>query len=174
MIGRVTLVGYRAVGKSTIGRLLARDLDLPFEDADQVLEQGQGQPIPAIFARHGERTFRDLETTTLMNLLAGERPMVLATGGGAILREVNRTLLSRRGGTVIYLHAPVEVLQERLRRNAGQRPSLTGAPVADEVPAILALRDPLYRAVATQVVEVTGDQLTTLEAVRRVLDSRPS
>lgn len=167
--GRITLIGYRAVGKSTIGRLLARDLDLAFEDADHVLEQHLGKPIPEIFAQHGERTFRDLETTTLMNLLAGTRPLVLATGGGAVLREVNRALLRRSGGTIIYLHAPVEILQERLRRNAGSRPSLTGANVADEVPGILALRDPLYREIATHLVDVTGDQSSTLAAVKAVL-----
>ena len=167
--GRITLIGYRAVGKSTIGRLLARDLGLPFEDADHVLEQHLGKPIPDIFAQHGERTFRDLETTTLMNLLAGTRPLVLATGGGAVLREVNRALLRRSGGTILYLHAPVEVLQERLRRNAGSRPSLTGAHVADEVPGILALRDPLYRDLATHLVDVTSDQASTLAAVKAAI-----
>ncbi len=164
-IRRITLVGYRAVGKSTVGRVLARDLGLPFEDADHVLEQRVGRPIPEIFAHQGERTFRDLETTTLMNLLAGERPLVLATGGGAVLRPLNRDLLKRQGGAVVYLTAPIEVIQERLRRNAGSRPSLTGISVADEAPAILAVRDPLYREVATHIIDVTGDPAATAAAI---------
>ena len=162
---RITLIGYRAVGKSTVGRILARDLGLPFEDADHALERHVGTPIPEIFATLGEKTFRDLESTTLMNLLAGTAPLVLATGGGAVLRELNRDLLRRSGGAVVYLHAPVEILQERLRRNAGNRPSLTGVSVADEAPAILAVRDPLYRATATHIVDVTGEPADTVAAI---------
>jgi len=160
---RITLVGYRAVGKSTVGRLLARRLGVPFEDADVALERRSGRAIADIFRDEGEAAFRDLEAATLEHLLEGTHGLVLATGGGACLRADNRALLQRAGGTVVYLQAPVALLQERLRRHAGGRPSLTGVPVADEVPAILAVRDPLYRATATVTVEITAN--ATVDAV---------
>lgn len=155
MTHRLTLVGYRACGKSTVGRLVAARLGFPFADADHEVEAALGMPIRDYFAAHGEAAFRDVEAAALQRLLGGSRALVLATGGGAVLRESNRALLAERGGLVAYLHAPAEALQERLRRSAGGRPSLTGANVADEVPALLAQRDPLYRAIAGAVVDAT-------------------
>jgi shikimate kinase len=137
---RITLVGFRACGKSTIGRLLAARLAWPFVDGDSAVETRLGMSIPAYFKANGEAAFRDREERALAEVLAGEGPMVLATGGGAVLREANRTLLAERGGFVVYLDAPVAVLQER---------------VVDEVPALLAARDPVYRAVAHLIVPVS-------------------
>jgi shikimate kinase len=151
---RLTLVGYRACGKSTVGRLVAARLAWPFIDADTVVEGRLGMPIRQFFAEHGEAAFRDAETEALAGILAGNRPLVLATGGGAVLRDANRALLSAQGGLVVYLHAAADVLQTRLRHHAGGRPSLTGGNVADEVPQLLAQRDPLYRSTAAAVVEV--------------------
>ena len=164
----IFLVGLPGSGKSTVGRQLGRRLRIPFIDSDQAIEMRLGCTIRAFFEREGEAAFREVEAQVIDGLTL-DGPRILATGGGAVLREVNRALLRRSGGTIIYLHAPVEVLQERLRRNAGSRPSLTGANVADEVPGILALRDPLYREVATHLVDVTGDQASTLAAVKAVL-----
>jgi shikimate kinase len=170
VIHRLTLVGYRACGKSTIGRLAAARLGWPFVDADTAVEAELGRPIRDFWAEHGEAAFRDAESTALAKLLDGRCCLVLATGGGAVLREANRRLLSERGGTVAYLQAPVAVLQERLRHAHGNRPSLTGASVVDEVPGQLALRDPLYRAVAAHIVDaarptpVVADELWRLAA----------
>ena len=152
---RLTLIGYRASGKSTVGRLTAARLGWPFIDADAAVEDDLGQPIRTFFASQGEPAFRAAESATLQRLLAGNTCLVLATGGGAVLSEANRALLAARGGLVAYLHAPAEVLQARLRHNAGGRPSLTGGTVADETAAVLAVRDPLYRAVAGHVVDAT-------------------
>lgn len=148
---RVTLVGYRACGKTTIGRLLAARLAWPFIDADHALETRLGVAIPELFRRHGEAAFRDQEEAELAAILGVDGPLVLATGGGAVLRAANRDLFARRGGLVVYLEASAETVQERLRHHAGNRPSLTGAGVVDEVPALLAARDPLYRAVAGRI-----------------------
>lgn len=151
MIHRITLIGSRGCGKSTIGRLVAARLAWPFIDADHEVERQLGVSIAAYFASHGEAAFRDAETAALQRILADDRPLVLATGGGAVLRDANRQVLAQRGGTVVFIDVPVAVLQERLRHASGGRPSLTGGQhgsVADELPAILAVRDPLYRAAA--------------------------
>ena len=173
VLPRLSLVGYRACGKSTIGRLVAQRLGWPFVDADHVVEEALGMPIRTFFAAQGEAAFRDAESAALERILAGDRCLVLATGGGAVLREANRTLLTARGGTVAYLHAPAEVLQARLRHSAGGRPSLTGVPVADEVPVLLAQRDPLYREVAGAIIDATsGTHAITEQLQRLVLEHR--
>lgn len=152
---RLTLVGYRACGKSTVGRLVAARLGWPFIDADSLIEADLGMPIRRFFAEQGEAAFRNAEQAALEHVLTSDGCLVLATGGGAILREANRDLLRRRGGLIAYLHAPPEMLQARLRHSAGGRPSLTGAGVADEVPLLLAQRDPLYREAASCVIDAT-------------------
>lgn len=152
MTHRVTLIGFRASGKSTIGRLLAARLAWPFTDADTAIEARLGQPIATYFKEHGEAAFRLAEEQALAALLVGEGPLVLATGGGAVLRPANRELLRERGGLIVYLDVPVPVIQDRLRHHTGGRPSLTGASVVDEVPGLLAQREPLYRELASLVI----------------------
>lgn len=152
---RVTLIGFRACGKSTVGRLLAARLAWPFVDADTVIEHDLGMPIAVYFKTHGEAAFRDAETRAIAGILADDKPLVLATGGGAVLREANRDLITARGGLIVYLEAPVSVIQERLRHNLGGRPSLTGINPVDEVPALIAARKPLYQGLA-QLTLATG------------------
>ena len=171
MFQRLTLVGYRACGKSTLGPLVARRLGWPFLDADAVLEARLGLPIADFFASRGEPAFRAAETAALMDILAGTAPLVLATGGGAVLAVENRDLLRARGGTVVYLHAAAALLQARLRRHAGGRPSLSRAGVAEEVPAILARRAPLYQAVADVVVEADQAPAALEEAVVAIVEN---
>jgi shikimate kinase len=171
MNGRLTLVGYRACGKSTVGRLLAARLGCPFVDADVDLERRLGQPIAEFFATRGEPAFRDAESTALAEILGKSGPLVLATGGGCVLRAENRGIIRANGGTVVYLHAPVAVLQERLRRDAGGRPSLSGATVADEVPRLMALREPLYREVADAVVAADRPPAAVVAALAAIVDN---
>lgn len=153
---RVTLVGYRASGKSTLAARAAARLGWPWRDADVEAERRVGRPIAELFATEGEAVFRALEVRVLRELLAGEEPLVLATGGGCVLAARNRAVLRERGGLVAYLHAPAAVLAERLRRDAGGRPSLTGRDVAEEAAALLARREPLYREVADLVLDATA------------------
>lgn len=168
---RLTLVGYRACGKSTVGRLVAARLGWPFIDADVDLEARLGMGIAAFFASRGEPAFRDAESAALGEILGKSGALVLSTGGGCVLRAENRGTLRANGGVVAYLHAPAEVLQERLRRDAGGRPSLSGVAVADEVPRILAQREPLYREVADAVIPADRPANAVAEALVALVDN---
>ena len=116
-------------GKSTIGRLLAKELRLPFKDSDKEIEQRTGADIPWIFDVEGEQGFRDREQAVIAELCDVDG-MVLATGGGAVMRSENRAAL-RSGGRVVYLHASVEQQVDRRGRNAALLHA--GAGVVGEV-----------------------------------------
>src|SRR4051812_13844782 len=118
---QIALVGMPGGGKSTIGRQLARRLNVPFADADVMLENRIRQPIRSFFECEGEARFRDLEQT-LIDELTAQGSGVLATGGGAVLREPNRRALRERT-TVIYLRSTPEELARRLQHDR-QRPLL--------------------------------------------------
>jgi shikimate kinase len=153
MLRRLTLVGYRGCGKTTVGRLAADALGWPFIDLDRAISDASGLSIADLFATHGEAAFRGRESEALAAALAGDGELVLSTGGGCVLRAENRDALRARGGLVAYLEVPVAVLQDRLRADANARPSLTGRPPADEVAAVLEVRDPLYRLVAHAIID---------------------
>src|SRR5690349_548465 len=102
-------------GKSTVGRQLSRRLRLPFFDSDQLIEQHLGCTIKDFFAREGEVAFRDIEERVIREAMQGASS-VLATGGGAVLREANRTNL-RAGGRVVYLRSSPDELYRRLRHD---------------------------------------------------------
>src|SRR5205823_14161428 len=114
-LGRpVVLVGLMGVGKSTVGRRLARRLGLPFVDSDAEIEDAAGYSAAEIFERYGERDFRDGERRLVARLIEGE-VRVIATGGGAYVDPRTRKLLNERAITV-WLDAPVEILAERTSR----------------------------------------------------------
>jgi len=140
-------------GKSTIGRELARRLDVPFADCDKVVEQRAGCSIALLFEREGEPAFRDIEAETLAALVEAGRS-VIATGGGTILRADSRTLLRTRS-TCVYLNAPVELLWKRLRRDR-RRPLLQVENAEARLHQLAEEREPLYRETATIVVDVAG------------------
>jgi shikimate kinase len=163
--GNVFLIGLMGAGKTTFGRWLAASLGKPFIDGDEELERRSGRAIPAIFEKEGEAFFRDCEQTLLMELVQREG-IVLGTGGGVVLREVNREQL-RINGTVIYLHATPEVLAKRLRGTTG-RPLLQAAedPVV-RLKELYEIRDPLYRQTAHCVIESTPEAVARLIAAAR-------
>jgi len=150
----VALVGYRGTGKSTVGRIVAARLGWPFADADREVEARAGRPIRAVFEADGEPAFRDLEAAALADLCT-RRPLVLATGGGAVIRAANRAAL-RAFGFVAWLRVDPATLADRLRRSPGDRPPLTAAGLLGEVEAVLAARVPLYREAAHDVIETAG------------------
>lgn len=152
---RLCLVGYRSCGKSTLGPLVAARLRWPFVDLDQALTTRIAMPIAAYFTAHGESAFRDAETAELRTTLKKPSDLVLATGGGCVLREENRAIISEYADLCVYIKVPAAILSQRLRNNSGGRPSLTGGAVADEVAQVLAVRDPLYHAVADAVLDGT-------------------
>jgi shikimate kinase len=160
---RITLIGYRGTGKTTVAALLADSLGCGWCDADVVLEQKTGCSIGALVRDRGEAMFRDAEEAVLAELLAGF-PGVLSTGGGAVLRPANREALRRCGRPIVWLTAPADVIRGRLAADpttADRRPALavssTGAqnsqadrlpdPLA-EVAEALEARESLYRECA--------------------------
>ena len=144
------LVGPMGAGKSTIGRLLAKELGLPFKDSDKEIEERTGASIPLIFDVEGEAGFRDREQAVIAELCE-QQGVVLATGGGAVLRGENRQAMSQ-GAVVIYLHASVEHQLARTARDRN-RPLLQTENPAQVLTDLLALRDPLYREIATLIIE---------------------
>lgn len=146
-------------GKSTVGRQLARRLRLPFLDSDAVIEQRLGCSIREYFDREGEAAFRDVEEQVIAELAAGP-DAVVATGGGAVLRESNRRRL-REGGRVIYLRSSPEELHRRLRHDT-QRPLLQVADPLARLRAMYAERDPLYREAAHFHIETGRPSVPTL------------
>ncbi|MGP0171815.1 shikimate kinase AroK [Pseudomonas sp. NCHU5208] len=146
----VILVGPMGAGKSTIGRLLAKELRLPFKDSDKEIEQRTGANIPWIFDVEGEQGFREREQSVIAELCQQDG-LVLATGGGAVMRVENRQAL-HAGGRVVYLHASVEQQIERTARDRN-RPLLRNANPAQVLRDLMALRDPLYRELADIVIE---------------------
>ncbi len=159
------LVGPMGAGKSTIGRLLAKELQLPFKDSDKEIEERTGANIPWIFDVEGEAGFREREQSALAELCQ-EEGLVLATGGGAVLREENRRAL-REGGCVIYLHASVEQQLERTSRDRN-RPLLQTENPGDVLRKLFTLRDPLYRDVADLIIET--DQRPPRMVMQEILD----
>jgi shikimate kinase len=159
--GNLFLVGLMGAGKSTLGRQLARRLAKRFVDADHELEARLGVTIPTIFEIEGEAGFRDREEAVIDDLtrLTG---IVLATGGGAILRAASRERL-RQNGTVIYLYADPDVLWERVQ-NSRHRPMLQAEDPRARLHELFAQRDALYRDVADHVI--ASDRDAVLRFVR--------
>jgi len=150
----IFLVGMMGAGKTTAGRLLARRLGRRFVDSDHEIEARCGVGIPLIFEIEGEAGFREREARAIEEFTACEG-VVLATGGGAVLRADNRKRLAGRG-LVIYLHAPPEALYRRVRSDRN-RPLLGTDDPLGRLKELYALRDPLYREIADVIVE-TGTQ----------------
>jgi shikimate kinase len=145
----IYLVGPMGAGKSTIGRVLAAELHLSFRDSDKVIEDRTGADIPWIFDMEGEEGFRDRESAVLDELSKGQ-DVVIATGGGIILRPQNREIM-KLSGYVCYLTASIEQLVERTARDK-KRPLLQVENPRQKIIDLVALRDPLYRETADFVI----------------------
>lgn len=145
----VVLVGMMGAGKSTIGRRLAARLQLPFVDADHEIETAAGMSIPDIFAAHGEPYFRDGEARVIARLL-DNGPSVLATGGGAFLRQETRERIAGRGVS-IWLRADADVVLRRVKRRA-DRPLLQTADPAATIERLIAERTPFYQQADIEIL----------------------
>ncbi|HKU04463.1 MAG TPA: shikimate kinase [Bradyrhizobium sp.] len=137
----VVLIGMMGAGKSTIGRRMAARLRLPFLDADTEIEAAAGMSIPDIFESHGEPHFRDGEARVIARLL-DNGPAVIATGGGAFMREETRGRI-RDKAVSIWLKAEVDVIMKRVRRRS-DRPLLQNADPEATVSRLLGEREPVY------------------------------
>jgi shikimate kinase/3-dehydroquinate synthase len=159
------LAGFMGTGKSTVGRLLAERLHLPFVDCDAEIEAAAGTSIPEVFARIGEHGFRALETEVLTALLQRESA-VLALGGGALTTPANLALV-RQAGPLICLSADPAIIYRRVQAQAGQRPLLKVAEPLAKIRELLNSRQSSY---ARADVEVDTTTLEPAEVVEEVLD----
>ncbi len=153
----ITLIGYRATGKTTLAKLLARRLEMEWIDADVEIESRAGKTISRIFAEDGEPAFRDLEAQVIADLCRQQR-LILAAGGGAPLRQESRHAM-RSGGKVVWLTAAPETICTRMSAdptNPDRRPNLTDRGPLDEIISLLESREPIYRQLADLVVDTEG------------------
>lgn len=146
----VYLVGLMGAGKTTVGRMLAKRLNLDFVDSDREIEARTGVSIPTIFEIEGEDGFRKREAQVIADL-SMQGGQVVATGGGAVLLKENRDAM-RRSGFVVFLNASPHILLDRTRHDRN-RPLLQVADPLKKLTELLAYRDPFYREVAHLVVD---------------------
>jgi len=149
----IILIGFRGTGKTTIGKLLAKQLGKEFIDADVYLEKKEGISIKDIFAKGGEALFRDIESKVIAELSILD-DKVIATGGGAVLREENVKCLKRHG-IIILLDADANTLYKRIRMDSHsqqRRPNLTAQGGYGEVQFLLEQRKPIYDKIADFVI----------------------
>ncbi len=148
----VFLIGPMGVGKSTIGRLLARQLNMPFFDSDREIEFVTGADIPWIFDVEGETGFRVREAR-MIDTLTQRHSIILATGGGAILNEQSREFLHSRG-IVVYLRASINQQLERTGKDKNRPLLQTENPMA-KIKELFKIREPLYRETAHIIIDTS-------------------
>ncbi|WP_246233498.1 shikimate kinase [Pelistega europaea] len=158
----IIVIGMMGAGKTTIGRALAREMGLNFVDLDHEIVRRSGVAIPTIFDIEGEEGFRRRETQALSDTI-NQPNIVLATGGGAILREENRALL--RQGIVIYLKASVDELYARVAKDAN-RPLLQTENPRERIAQLLEIRHPIYEMLADITLETKDGSIPS--AVKRL------
>jgi len=163
----ISLIGLPGVGKSTVGRRLARKLDWEFADCDAILEERLQCRIREFFEVEGEARFREIESRLLRELVE-RSDTVIATGGGVVLSQANRELLRDRT-ICVYLRARLESLIHRLRNDV-KRPLLQGGDPEGRLRQLATEREPLYREVAGIEIEAGAHSLNALteSIVRRL------
>lgn len=163
----IFLIGPRACGKTSIGRVLAERLGLGFVDTDHVLVESVGMEVSRYVEEYGWAGFRDKETE-ILEQVAGTGVRVIGCGGGIVLRVANRELL--KAGLTLYLKTDPEVLAARLMNdpNEAQRPSLTGKSIVDEVREVLAERAPLYEGCADVILPEGSLDVVVAQALKEV------
>jgi shikimate kinase len=164
----LTLIGYRATGKTTLASLLAERLGWAWIDADVEIERRAGISIAKIFAQRGEPAFRDLEAQVIADLCRRDR-LVVAAGGGAPLRPESRQAM-RQGGKVVWLTARPETILARMSGDAttaARRPDLTDKGPLNEIIHLLDVRTPIYREAAD--LEVDTESKSPAELAEMIL-----
>jgi shikimate kinase len=160
----LVLMGLRGAGKTTIGRVLAAQLGRPFIDLDDLtpraLEPGTRSSVREVWSRYGEAAFRIAEAQALRKILAIDGQVIALGGGTPLAAGATEILVEARSSAasyLVYLHASPSVLRDRLAQtDHASRPSLTGAGLLVEIPTIYAQRDPIYRSLANEIIEVKG------------------
>ncbi len=166
----VYLIGYRGTGKSTVAEHLAQQLAWDWVDTDVEIERLAGQAIREIFEQHGEARFRDWETQVIARL-SYQSSLVVALGGGAVLRPLNAGII-KTTGKVVWLQAQAETIERRISHDpnsADRRPNLTNSGGRTEIEHLLAQRTPIYRDLADLTVDTENSSPTDI--ARRVVVS---
>ena len=167
----LTLIGYRATGKTSLAKLLAERLGWDWIDADVEIERVAEKTIAEMFAEDGEPAFRDCEARIIADLTSRAN-LVIAAGGGAPLREESRKAM-RAGGQVVWLQASAETIHARMTGDtttASRRPSLTDRGPLDEIIYVMSAREPIYRESAHVEIDTDGRSLDAIvdEILERV------
>jgi len=149
----VVLVGLMGAGKSCVGRMLAKNLDLPFRDSDEEVEKAAGCSIPDIFEMYGEPAFRDCEKRVIQRML-DEGPAIIATGGGAFMDPDTRAAIHEKG-TSVWLRVAPEVLHKRTRKSKG-RPLLQNGDPLETLRKLADVRYPVYGE--ADIIVESGDE----------------
>ncbi|MER2263673.1 shikimate kinase [Methylobacterium oxalidis] len=164
----IVLVGLMGAGKSTVGRRLAGRLGMIFKDADNEIEAAAGLSIPDIFAIYGEPSFREGEERVISRLIR-EGPMVLATGGGAFMRDSTRARIAE-GGISVWLKADLDVLMRRVRKR-GNRPLLQTEDPEETMRRLMEARHPVYGGANVMVLSRDVSHDRVVQDVLEALDA---
>ena len=159
----ISIVGLMGVGKTTIGRRLAKHLDMPFYDSDEEIERASRRTIKGYFNDYGEAAFRDGERRVIARLLA-QGPSVLSTGGGAFVPQDTRDILNKNSLT-IWLKADFDTIMERVSRQISKRPLLNVPDPHSMMRALMDTRYPLYAQAHITVMANTGTHSQTVNRV---------
>ena len=163
----LVLIGLMGVGKTTVGRRLAKKLNLPFVDADEEIEKAADMSIAEIFDRFGEDYFRDGERRVIARLMEDKR-QVIATGGGAFINEETRALILSNA-TAIWLDADIDVLISRVSRR-DTRPLLKNADAGEVLRDLAVKRNPIYAQAHVHVLGNDAPHESTVNNIIKALD----
>lgn len=167
----IVLVGMMGVGKTSVGRKLATALGLPFVDADEAIEEAAKMTIAEIFAAYDEAYFRDGERRVIARLMEGEqgeRPRVIATGGGAFVNDQTRALILAKA-IPVWLDSDVDTLVDRVGRN-DKRPLLKNGNPREILTRLRAEREPFYSQAPIKVLSGNGPHARTLDKILKGID----
>lgn len=172
-VKRIYLIGSRGSGKTSVGKGLAQKLLWDFVDTDAYLCESQGKTVEEIVEAGGWETFRDCESSALVEASEGEM-RIIATGGGMVLRAQNREFM-RNHGVVVFLDVPAQELARRLRADPldAQRPSLTDKPLLEEIKEVLAARLELYMESAHIAVDGAQGVGEIIDNILELLETKP-
>ncbi len=163
----IFLIGFMGVGKSTIARLLAKELNAKLVEMDETIEAEAGMTINEIFEKYGEQHFRDLESA-LVERIATEGGAIVSCGGGAVLRPENVENM-KKNGTVLFLSATPETIYERVRYSTN-RPLLNGNMNVEYISQLMERRRSAYEAAADVVIST--DDKEKSQIVEEILKDR--
>jgi shikimate kinase len=151
----IVLIGMMGAGKTTVGKSLAYRLQRRYYDNDSEIEAANGLSVADIFAQRGEDWFREAEAASIRTAVEFDDPVVLSVGGGAVMRPETHALVDERC-EVVWLRAPIGLLIERVTKRHNTRPMISNGDPAENMRRLYAEREPVYEALADQVIDVVG------------------